>query len=67
MDPNSNVAPNPQEGLQSSQDDIQVLFDGAKSDEDDVEVVLELSKYSTKETSQDSNKIRLLKHINSFL
>ena len=62
------LLPTPQEDKQSSQDDIQILFDGGESDEDDVEVVLELNKHLTpKETTQDSHKIVLLKHINSFL
>ena len=54
-------------GKLSSHDDIKVVFESKKSTENDVEVVLELKNDSTKDSSQDPQKISLLNAIGSFL
>ena len=64
---NSSGASNSSVEQQSSQDEIQILSDDENSDEKDVEVVLEINRYSPKNSCQDDHKITVLKMINSFL
>ena len=47
----------------SIEDDVKIIFDDKEDKEDDIEVLMEVKKYSTKETTEDSAKITLLKHI----
>ena len=57
----------PKEAQTSTEDDVEVVFENNASSKDEVQLVLEVKKYSTKDSLKDSHKITLLENIGSFL
>ena len=57
----------PKEAQSSTEDDVEVVFESNASSKDEVQLVLEVKKYSTKDSLKDSHKITLLENIGSFL
>ena len=57
----------PKEAQSSTEDDVEVVFENTASNKDEVQLVLEVKKYSTKDSLKDSHKMTLLETIGSFL
>ena len=57
----------PKEAQSSTEDDVEVVFEKNASNKDEVQLVLEVKKYSNKDSLKDSHKITLLGNIGSFL